>query len=177
MPGVPSGAENFMDFLDQTLRPWIKNTVFPNVQHGRDAIYGHSFCGLFTIWALITRPKLFDTFFSASPAIFWNGKSILTELGRLNNHTITGTKPAYAIGYGSLEQFPVKRRTETQAAFNTRKSFIQTFEMTDNCQALYNGVKNSPNLRDVKIKEYKNSDHFAVGGAGLFDGYEYFIDW
>jgi predicted alpha/beta superfamily hydrolase len=180
-PGVPSNADNFILFIDDVLRPWVKDTAFPNAQFSRDALYGHSFGGLFVLYALLQRPDLFDTFLSASPALFWNSEYILNELGPLTGNTSTSSnstsKPAFQISYGALEQFPVKRRTESQEDYEVRKAFIETFKMTDNCQYVYNQLKDSPKLRDVSIHEYPFSDHAAVAAAAIGDGIDYFLDW
>ncbi|KAG7286897.1 hypothetical protein NEMBOFW57_006396 [Staphylotrichum longicolle] len=147
----PSGADDFITFIDNVLRPWVRSRVFPHVVFTRDALYGHSFGGLFVIYALLANPHLFDT--------------------------LVGSKPAFFIGYGSLEQFPVKRRTETEEAFKTRKSFFQAFHMTEYCHDLYDRVRASGRTRDVVLKEYLGQDHAGVGGSALTDGIDYFLDW
>lgn len=177
-PGVPSNADNFITFIDDVLRPWVRDTIFPNADFSRDALYGHSFGGLFVLYALLVRPDLFDTFLSASPALFWNDGYILDQLAPLTNPPGDNSiKPAFQISYGALEQFPVKRRTETQQEYETRKGFIETMQMTTLSNQLYNAIKNSPALRDVSLHEYPFSDHAAVGGAALADGIDYFLDW
>ncbi|KAF2707161.1 hypothetical protein K504DRAFT_504337 [Pleomassaria siparia CBS 279.74] len=178
-PGVPSNADNFIEFIDDVLRPWVRNTAFPNTHFSRDALYGHSFGGLFVLYALLVRPNLFDTFLSASPALFWNDKYILGELDPLKTapNSTSDTKPAFQISYGGLEQFPIKRRTETQEEYETRKAFIETMQMTDNCQNLYSQLKNSTALRHVSLHEYPFSDHSAVAAAAIGDGIDYFLDW
>lgn len=180
LPGVPSNADNFIAFIDTVLRPWVRNTVFPNAHFDRDALYGHSFGGLFVLYALLARPNSFDTFLSASPALFWNDGYMLNQLGPLKNGSVVnGThKPAFQISYGALEQFPVKRRTETQAEYEARRNLYQgTVKMTTYSQQLYNELRGSPNLRDISLHEYPFSDHAAVGGAALMDGLDYFLDW
>ncbi|PSN65016.1 siderophore esteras-like protein IroE-like protein [Corynespora cassiicola Philippines] len=177
-PGVPSNADNFITFIDDVLRPWVRDTVFPNAEFSRDALYGHSFGGLFVLYALLVRPDLFDTFLSASPALFWNNDYILDQLEPLKTESnSSGTKPAFQISYGALEQFPVKRRTETEEEFEFRKSIIVPMRMTDLTNQLYDELKDSPALRDIELHEYPFSDHAAVGGAALSDGIDYFLDW
>lgn len=70
----------------------------------------------------VSGGALLDTFLTASPAIFWNNSSILDEVHRLGyaRPKENSTKPVFAISYGSLEQFPVRRRTETEEAFESR---------------------------------------------------------
>lgn len=178
----PSGANALIEFTDNVLRPWVRSTVFPNVSFTRDALYGHSFGGLFVIHALITRPDLFDTFIAASPAINWNNGSILDEvskrLGSSKGHGGHGiSKPAFFIGYGSLEAFPVKRRAETEAVFQERKAWYKTFRLAENCHELYDRVRASGKTRDVVLKVYEGQDHAGVGGSALTDGIDYFVDW
>jgi predicted alpha/beta superfamily hydrolase len=172
----PPGADAFIAFIDEILRPFIHSTVFPNVDFTREALYGHSGGGLFIIYALITRPDLFDTFLSASPAISLNNGSILDEVHPLESTNSTN-RPAFSISYGSLEQFPVRRRTETEEVVQRRKAFIETFRMTDNCNELYRRIKNSSKLRDVVLNEYIGQDHASVGDSALTDGIDYFVDW
>lgn len=183
-PGVPSNADNFIKFIDTVLRPWVQNTAFPNADFDRDALYGHSFGGLFVLYALTVRPNLFDTFLAASPALFWNNDYVFNHAPFLKPLTNpnpappkNATKPAFQISYGKLEQNPVKRRTETAAEFAFRQSILQPMRMTELSKKLYNKVKNSPVLRDVSIHEYPFSDHAAVGAAALADGIDYFLDW
>ncbi|KAK4040622.1 Alpha/Beta hydrolase protein [Parachaetomium inaequale] len=160
----------------------------------RDALYGHSFGGLFIVYALVSNPRLFDTFISASPAMFWNNGSLFDDVYRpplafsptllmkdglgQNGEAYSGKqKLALFIGYGSLEQFPVKRRTETEAEFEARKTFWQRSPMTEYCHELYDRVRASGRTREVVLKEYLGQDHAGVGGSALTDGIDYFVDW
>ena len=176
----PSGADDFIVFLDEVLRPFVRGSIFPNVEFTRDALYGHSFGGLFVIYAILARPDLYDTYLTASPAIFWNNGSILDEVDRLQSGDHAGEaaeKPAFVISYGSLEQFPVQRRTETEEDFEARKAIIETFKMTDNCNELYDRIHGNPRLRDVMLKEYEGQDHSSVAASAITDGIDYFVDW
>ncbi|CAI6341887.1 unnamed protein product [Periconia digitata] len=189
-PNVPSNAENFIMFVDSVLRPWIRETVFPATTFSRDALYGHSFAGLFVLYVLLTRPGMFDTFMSASPALWWEDGYIFRLLEGLvssgerdldvdtvvmrGNATV---RPAFQISYGKLEQFPVRRRLESDEDWQRRLDLIEPFKMADYCQRLYEVLKGSDAVRDVELHEYPFSDHAAVGGAAMADGLDYFLDW
>jgi predicted alpha/beta superfamily hydrolase len=177
-PNVPSGGEAFITFLDTVLRPWI-HSYFPNTKFYRDGLYGHSFGGLFVLYALFSRPDLFDVFLSASPYLIWNNEYFFTQNSPLYNAKsyIGAIKPALQLSYGSLEQYPRKRRMETQEAYETRKAFLASMKMEDLCTRLYDEVKDSPFLRAVELNEYPFSYHAAVGGNALADGIDYFLDW
>ena len=182
-PGVASGANEFIDFIDKTLRPFVQTTVFPNTTFTRDALYGHSGGGVFVLYVLLTRPELFDTFLAASPFLAWNDRYLLNhtlDYANLRSHAskhANTTKPAFAISYGSLEQYPVKRRTETQERYQYRLDLFTSFAMTDTCKAFFELVKNGSWVRDKLLREYVGSDHAALGGAALADGIDYFTDW
>lgn len=181
-PGVPSNADNFIDFIDTALRPWVQGSAFPNAEFDRDALYGHSFGGLFVLYALVARPDLFDTFLASSPALFWNDDYVFNHtefLAPLTSppSTANATKPAFQISYGAAEQALVQRRTETDEEFAFRQSILLPMRMTDLSTKLYDVLKDSPALRDVSLLEYPFSAHAAVGGAAISDGIDYFLDW
>lgn len=176
LPGVPSGGSAFLSFLDTVLRPWIR-AYFPNAVFDRDALYGHSFSGLFTIWTLATHPHLFDTYLSASPYLIWNNEYIFTHILPSLKTANSTTKPALQLTYGGREQFPEKRRTETQEAFEARKAILSSIKMQDLCWKLYEEIKDHGFLRHVEIREYPFSYHPAVGGNAIADGLDYFLDW
>ncbi|KAK0634160.1 Alpha/Beta hydrolase protein [Immersiella caudata] len=194
----PAGADNFIAFIDGALRPWVQNTVFPSVTFTRDALYGHSFGGVFAVWALIAHPGLFDTYIIATPTVIWNNGSLIEEVTKrwgvgsgadevpgvatsVGNGTEKGRKkpPAVFITYGSEEQFPVRRRTETQAEWEERRALWQSFRQTDVTWDLFYRIQDAgPRwTRDVRLKEYVGQDHAGVAASTVADGVGYFADW
>ncbi|KAI9162745.1 Siderophore triacetylfusarinine C esterase [Paramyrothecium foliicola] len=178
VPGVRQGSDDFIAFIDKTLRPFV-HKKFPKVTFDRDALYGHSWGGVFVIYALLRRPDLFDTFLSSSPALYWNDNYLLKHTQWLDEAELPedASKPAFRLAYGDLEQYPVRRRTETDAQYQFRLELFATFAMADNCKSLYGLLKNNTKLRDVELKEYVGSDHASVGAVALTDGIDYFVDW
>ncbi|KAK4234917.1 ferri-bacillibactin esterase [Achaetomium macrosporum] len=191
--GSPSGADHFLDFIEHALRPWLHKTVCPNVDFTRDALFGHSFGGLLAVHALVSRPSMFDTDLAASPVLEVANSSILYEVttrfgtGDPNssayytsmscNNTTSTNLPALMFSYGSLEQFPVRRRTENETAFQARKSYFRPLGMTEHYRELFDRVKASGRLRDVLLKEYVGQEHAGVAASAITDGIEYFVDW
>jgi pimeloyl-ACP methyl ester carboxylesterase len=158
----------------------VRESVFPNADFDRDALYGHSFGGLFVLYALVARPSLFDTWLCASPALYWNGDYVFENTGflaPLKNDAVNGTKPAFQLSYGALEQAPIRRRTESDEEFAFRQSILVPMRMTDLSQRLFAEMEGSEGLRHVEVREYAFSDHAAVGAAALADGIDYFLDW
>ncbi len=71
------GADGFLDFIEMELKPIIAHEL--PVDRARQAIFGHSFGGLFVLHALFTRPGTFRTYVAASPSIWFGNRFILSE--------------------------------------------------------------------------------------------------
>ncbi|KAF1929860.1 uncharacterized protein M421DRAFT_4290 [Didymella exigua CBS 183.55] len=183
IPGVPSNADDLISFIDTTLHPWVQTEVSKAAIFDRDALFGHSFAGLFVLYTLTVRPDLFDTFLSASPALYWNGDYVFNHtdflaLLKANATSVSnGTKPALQLSRGGLEQYPKQRRRETDEEFEFRKSILVPQRMTNLTDTLYSQLAGSPLLRDVELSVFPNSYHITVGGAAFSDGIDYFLDW
>ncbi|KAH6855558.1 Alpha/Beta hydrolase protein [Chaetomium sp. MPI-CAGE-AT-0009] len=192
LPPLPDNgghADEFLAFLGDVLQPWVRGDVFPGVTHARDALFGHSLGGLFTVYAFVQQPGLFDTFVTASPAVIWNNGSLLDDISRKFGNGSSGgdggnggqdgdgSKPALFIGYGDLEQFPVRWRTDTEEKFQARKAVYAWIHMTEYCHELYDRVRAGTGTREVVLKEYVGQEHAGVAGSVLTDGINYFFDW
>jgi predicted alpha/beta superfamily hydrolase len=68
------GAGEFLAFIEDELKPWVASRA--RIDESRQALYGHSFGGLFALYALFTRPLSFRTWIAASPAIYWEDRAI-----------------------------------------------------------------------------------------------------
>ncbi|WP_439598483.1 alpha/beta hydrolase [Falsiroseomonas sp.] len=78
-PGGPEvrtgGADLFLDFIEAELKPRIAGLA--PVDPARQAIFGHSFGGLFALHALFTRPQAFADWIAISPTIYWEDAALL----------------------------------------------------------------------------------------------------
>lgn len=68
------GGEEFLEMIESQIKPRIE-AMLP-VDRSRQALFGHSFGGLFVLYALFTRPGAFRTWIAASPSIYWDGRDI-----------------------------------------------------------------------------------------------------
>ncbi|KAH6649544.1 Alpha/Beta hydrolase protein [Chaetomium tenue] len=185
-PVVPNGREALLEFVDAHLRPWVRGEVFPGVEFGRDALFGHSSGGLFVVWGLVTRPEVFDTWIAASPSLTLGGGEVIGEVARRLGDGMggegevvwsgNGTRPAVFVGYGEGEDYPVRRRTQTEGEFQTRRKLLQSFSPGKWSHELYDRLVGSGSLRDVVLKEYAGQEHANAGGSALMDGIAYFLD-
>lgn len=67
------GANSFLQFLHEELQPWVAARY--RTQPYR-ILLGHSYGGLFSIYALLTRPETFDAYLAVSPALQWNSQAL-----------------------------------------------------------------------------------------------------
>ncbi|MEO1052276.1 MAG: alpha/beta hydrolase-fold protein [Bacteroidota bacterium] len=65
------GASQFLKFLAQELQPAIQKE-FDHASYS--VLFGHSFGGLFSLYALKEQPDLFDAYIVASPSVWWKDR-------------------------------------------------------------------------------------------------------
>ncbi len=84
-PGrLAGGASLFLDRLTGELREAAEQGL--PIDPARRCLWGHSFGGLFTLYALLTRPGAFARFDSISPSIWWDEpliRRIAAQAGRI----------------------------------------------------------------------------------------------
>lgn len=104
-PTLPEGrrmgrAAEFLAFLEEEVKPFIAER-YP--VEGKGALFGCSLGGLFTLYALLTRPGSFDHYIAGSPAIWWDNAVLfgLEEEMAATNEDVAAT---LFMGVGSLEE-------------------------------------------------------------------------
>lgn len=68
------GAEEFVSFVEKQIKPMVEANL--PIDLNRQALFGHSFGGLFVLYSLFTRPSAFTTWIAASPSIYWESRAI-----------------------------------------------------------------------------------------------------
>lgn len=71
------GADNFIKTLELDVFPFIAEKFRVSTQR---LVMGHSYSGLFVVYAFSTRPDLFDKFLAFSPILWWNNKAIVKDV-------------------------------------------------------------------------------------------------
>lgn len=72
------GAERFLDFLEEEVKPLVAARYKVDAQ--RQTLFGHSYGGLFTVYTLLARPQAFQSYFAASPSLWWNRRQLFDQL-------------------------------------------------------------------------------------------------
>jgi len=71
------GADELLAFFENELMPAIEERYM--IDKRKQALYGHSFGGLFVLHALYTPSALFSHFIASSASIWWNDYALLKE--------------------------------------------------------------------------------------------------
>lgn len=77
LTSVGGGADAFLDVLESEIRPQVARRA--PIDPRRQTLWGHSFGGLFTLHALYTRHRAFQTYAAASPSLWWHEGFLLGE--------------------------------------------------------------------------------------------------
>ena len=170
------GAEHMLDFVQNVVKPFILTTVFPGLVPARQALYGHSFGGLFSLFALYTRPTAFDLYVASSPSVFWEDFRIVTyekrfcdgdSEGSESSGRGTNTKPTLVISYGSYEQGSPQWPDETDEHYKKRTELTDFWAMVENARRLHKRLEGCKRLSGVVLKGYPEEDHGTVMACSL----------
>lgn len=161
------GAEHFLDFIEQELKPLL--AARHPIDRKRQALFGHSFGGLFVLHALFSRPASFTTYLASSPSIWWQDKRVLGELPGL---IASGMSPRVQISVGALEDDPPKgsHPPEVRALMASRTMISAARELAGKLQSL-------AAFRDkVVYHELAGEDHGPVWLPAMTRGMQFFLE-
>ena len=113
------GGKKFLRFIDEELIPFVETKY--RVKRSDRAMCGFSYGGLFALYTLFHKPKLFNRYLAGSPSFFWDN-GILFEYEKKYFENRSDLPVRLFISAGSLENNnvfikPLKRFTNI---FNTR---------------------------------------------------------
>ncbi len=173
------GADDFLDFIEKSVRPAVK-VRFPRATISREALYGHSYGGLFSLHALFTRSHAFDCYIASSPSIWWNSRCILHSAQRLLDKEEDSEKksPSLLISWGSWEQNPPQWNDEPLDHYEGRKQVATELRMADNALDLAKMLGGCKHLHTVQAMEYEGEEHTSVMACSVSRGITmFFEDW
>ncbi|KAF5859389.1 hypothetical protein ETB97_002896 [Aspergillus alliaceus] len=161
------GADSFLDFIDKTVKPAVR-ARFPRLEVSREALYGHSFGGLFALHALFTSPQMFDCYVASSPSIWWNGRCILAEARAfLDGEEVGGRVPALLMYFGSHEVSPLRWNDEELDHYERRKMDALEWRMGRNALELGELLRDCRRLDTVSVSEYRGEDHGSMMACSM----------
>lgn len=108
------GADRFLDLIEGGVLAQVERLV--PIDRARLSLAGHSFGGLFALYALFARPGLFRSHVAGSPSIWWEERAILKTRERFLHSPAAAMSPRLLITVGGDEQNGDERRDPQRAA-------------------------------------------------------------
>jgi len=148
------GADNFISFFKKELIPYI-NKTYPS--SGQSILYGHSFGGLFAIYAMLSEPTIFSSYLATDPSL-WYDKNYVNKLANEKLKTLSQSEQTLFItgredgmkdmGISMLDSIlkvkaPEKLTYKVVAYENETHGSVQLKSIYDGLKIVYDGYKTS----------------------------------
>ena len=118
------GADAFLRFIETTLKPAVARRC--PIDRGRQALFGHSFGGLFVLYALAQDPSAFSHWIAASPSIFWEDLAILPSIERLERASAVSARVLVSAGEYEADLAPFQADAPDRDTLRARLAVAQT---------------------------------------------------
>ncbi len=163
----PGGGNNFMDFLENELIPYI-DSKYPT-QPYRTYI-GHSLGGLTVINTLLKRPELFNSYIAIDPSLWWDDSAILKQAKTiLNNKNLS--KESLFVGIANTMGPEMELSTVMQDTSETTQHIRDILEFSKKL------VPNASSELDFDYKYYENDSHGSVPLITTYDALRFIFSW
>ncbi|WP_244965618.1 alpha/beta hydrolase [Methylobacterium soli] len=130
-PGAPEvqtgGAEAFLRFVTEELKPEVERRC--RIDPSRQALFGHSFGGLFVLYALANLPAAFTHWIAASPSVYWEDLVLLKSIERLEKGPPVRADALLLAGAYEEELAPFQRDAPDREARLNRLSSARIVEL------------------------------------------------
>lgn len=149
------GAELFLDFIQHELAPAISNEFA--IDPERTALFGHSFGGLFALYALLTRPALVRSTIAASPSIWFAPHDLRERLTSFAAPPMVRRRVLVTVG--SLEQDGMSSDNDA----DDYGSWIRRNRMVDNAREFSAELARIGDASlDVSFRMFEDENHASV---------------
>lgn len=69
------GAQQYYELIENEIKPWVYQQLGSKPRE--EALWGHSYGGLFVLFTLFEHPESYQQYFSADPSLWWQKGEIL----------------------------------------------------------------------------------------------------
>lgn len=161
------GGEKFISFIERELIPHI-DSIYPASPYR--TLIGHSFGGLMVINTLINHSKLFNSYISIDPSMWWDNNKLLNQTKSvLAEKDFSGTTLYLAVANTmGANMDTTKVKADTSVATRHIRSVLELSK--------YINVNPRNNLK-YKWKYYKEDDHPSVPLMAEYDGFRFIFDF
>jgi len=157
------GTAELLDFIEMQLFPRLAEMVQLDIK--RRSLFGHSFGGLFTLYALFERPGLFANWIAASPTIYWEDSEILNN--ETSRHRIPGNTAFLHLSAGEFEGdslAPFQSRNKDAATRLEKKKTERTVALAQEMAERLNGSDDG--IR-TQFELFAGQTHMSVLGPAV----------
>ena len=167
--GTSGGVELFLDFIERELKPLV--TTLAPIDPSRQALFGHSFGGLCTLYALFNRPAMFQTYLAASPSIWYGERTVLSGLQGFEGRIARlPARPSLMLSVGELEQ-PVAGNKPLQG----HDAVAAARRMVDEARELGERLRKLDVLSRVQFHLLAHENHGSATFPAMSRGMEFFL--
>ncbi|MCB6184576.1 prolyl oligopeptidase family serine peptidase [Leeia sp. TBRC 13508] len=168
IPYDHGGADAFFQFIQTELKPLVASQFAINPK--KQAIFGHSFGGLFVSYACVTHPESFSTCLASSPSLWWGDQQLVKQLSAANFASQTDL-PSFQITVGALEDDLPKGSypADVIAELKKRSMILPAKAFAARLQEI------SSQTDRVRFEVLEKEDHGFVWLPALSRGIEFFL--
>lgn len=160
------GAANFLKFMEKELLPYIDDK-YPTEKNA--TIIGHSTAGLFTLYAYLQHPDVFDNYVAIDPSLWWDKENLVKNAQGLldkGNRIEKSLYMATANSLGPKMDTTRIRRSKSEASEQIRAN-LKFHDLL---------VKNTQKL-NFKWEYFHHEDHGNVTVPAQFNGLRSVFSW
>ncbi|MCD9031046.1 prolyl oligopeptidase family serine peptidase [Luteimonas sp. Y-2-2-4F] len=166
------GAAAFLDFIEDELKPIVQRD-YP-IDPQRQALFGHSFGGLFVLYALTARPGSFQTYVSASPSLWYADGQLAGEIERMSARRAGERTPVRVLVVaGEYEQTPSPAVLQ-EADADRIAADLRERAQVDRARSAAGRLASMPGTEAV-FQEIAGEDHGTVIPAAISRGMAFIL--
>lgn len=162
------GADNFLKFLQEELFPHVEKNY--RTQPFR-ILCGHSLCGMFSLYTLVTKPELFNAYIVISPYLMWDDELVIKRAESGLDKRLTMNKFLY-ITIGDEPNY-----TSSLAKFTNLLKSLDSEKLDTNLSSDKNlSVVTPPRFAtplEWKFVEMKTESHGSIPFKSVYNGLEF----
>lgn len=152
------GADHFLAFIEDELKPALSRRT--PLDGNRQALFGHSFGGLFVLHALFSRPAAFSSWISVSPAIWWEDAVVLGSAARFEAGWTPAQRTRVLLAAAEYEEdlAPFHQR---QADHEERRRRYAANQVVSNARAMAERLGRLPGVH-AEFVLFEGETHMSV---------------
>jgi uncharacterized protein len=133
------GVEAFLTFIEQQLKPAVERQY--EVNRSKQALFGHSLGGFFTLYTLFTRPEAFSRYIAACPSVWWKNYVLYKR---------------WEEGKTRLQQSGQRKQLRLYVGAEEKPSMVQ------DARELYAFLKGNDEVLETTFHEIEGEGHVSV---------------